>query len=125
MGYRSDVKLVFYTSNQSEIPFPVVKLWFDENFPVREAAEDWGADIEAGQNYVLISYEGVKWYSDTAHVQAVHAATDKFCETFEANEKEGAHYEMVRVGEDLDDIERDASGWCHWLLDVRREIIFN
>lgn len=120
MGYRSDVKLVFYTSNESTIPFAAVKLWFDENYP----KHDFG-DVEVGQNYVLISYEDIKWYDNYPEVQAVDGAIATFVDTFNANEDTGVHYEMIRIGEDLGDIERDASAYCHWLLDVSRTIHFN
>lgn len=120
MGYRSDIKLVFYTSNDSPTPFTAVKVWFDENFPKHDFC-----DVEVGQNYVLISYEDVKWYDGYPEVQAVNAAIEKFCETFDANEDTGVHYEMIRVGEELQDIERGASDWCHYLLDVSRTIHFN
>ena len=120
MGYRSDVKLVFYTSNDSTIPFSAVKFWFDENFPKHDFA-----DVEVGQNYVLVSYEDVKWYDNYPEVRAVNKAIEQFCETFDANEDTGAHYEMIRVGEELNDIERNYSSWSQYLLDVRREIVFN
>lgn len=120
MGYRSDIKLVFYTSNDSPTPFAAVKLWFDENFP----KYDFG-DVEVGQNYVLISYEDVKWYQGYDEVEAVNKAIETFVDTFNANEETGLHYEMIRVGEELQDIEHDHSAYCHCLLDVRREITFN
>ena len=120
MGYRSDVKLVFYTSNDSRIPFSAIKFWFDENYP----KHDFG-DVEVGQNYVLVSYEDVKWYDGYPEVQAVNRAIEKFVDTFNANEDTGAHYEMIRIGEELDDIERDVSGWCRFLMGVSRTIHFN
>lgn len=120
MGYRSDLKLVFYTDNKSEIPFAAVKFWFDENFP----KYDFG-DVEVGNNYVLISYEGVKWYQGYPEVEAVNRAIETFVDTFNANEDTGAHYEIVRVGEDTNDIEHDHSGWCNFLLYVNRTIHFN
>lgn len=120
MGYRSDVKLVFYTSNDSTIPFSAVKFWFDENFPKHDFS-----DVEVGQNYVLVSYEDVKWYGSYPEVEAVNQAIEKFVDTFNADEDSNAHYEMIRVGEELNDIERDASAYNHYLLDVSRTIHFN
>jgi len=120
MGYRSDVSVVFYTSNESKIPFAAVKFWFEENFPKHDFCE-----VEMGQNYVLVTYESVKWYEGYPEVNAVNDAIALFCETFDANEDTGVHYEMVRVGEDLNDIEHDHSGWCQWLLYVERKIHFN
>lgn len=119
MGYRSDVKLVFYTSNESKIPFAAVKLWFDENYPKHDFC-----DVEVGNNYVLVSYEQVKWYDGYPEVQDTTDAIAKFVDTFDADDDTGAHYEMVRVGEDTADIEHDHSEWCQWLLSVNRTIHF-
>lgn len=119
MGYRSDVKLVFYTSNESEIPFAAIKFWFDENYPKHDFC-----DVEVGTNHVLVSYEDVKWYSSSPEVEAVDNAITKFCEAFNANEDTGAHYELIRVGEEMNDIEHDHSGWCHFQLYVNRTIHF-
>lgn len=120
MGYRSDVKLAFYTSNESQIPFAAIKLWFDENYPKHDFGE-----VDVGQNYVLVSYEDVKWYQGYDEVEAVNKAIELFCETFDANEDTGAHYEIIRVGEELADIEHDHSGWCQFLMGVSRTIYFN
>ena len=119
MGYRSEVKLAFYTSNESQIPFAAVKLWFDENYPKNEHC-----DVEMGNNYVLVSYEQWKWYDGYPEIQAVYDAITKFTETFNANEDSGAHYEMIRVGEEAADIDRNQSDWCQWLLNVERTIYF-
>lgn len=125
MGYRSDVTISFYTSNGSDIPFAAVKLWFDENYPKQTAVDEWGAEIEEGQNYVNIWYTDVKWYDDYEHVRAVQAAIAKFVDTFDADTKPGAHYEMVEVGEDINDISHKHSEWCHYLLHVDRTIRFD
>lgn len=120
MGYRSDVSVVFYTSNEERMPFAAIKLWFDENYP----KFDFGC-VETGSDCVLVTYESVKWYTGYDEVTAVEAAIALFVDTFDANNDTSAHYEMIRVGEELPDIERDASDWCQWRLDVSRTIHFN
>ena len=124
MGYRSDVTYVFYTRKQSVVPFPALKLWFEENYPHKVATEEWGAQIEAGTDWIMVSYESVKWYSDYSHTQNVNAAIVKFNETFEANDHDDVAWEMVEVGEDLNDTQRDHSAYCDWRLDVERKIHF-
>lgn len=120
MGYRSNIKLAFYTDNKCATPFAAVKLWFDENFP----KHDFG-DVEVGNNHILVSYEDVKWYEGYPEVEAVDRAIALFCETFNANEDTGFHYEMIRVGEELTDVDHDHSGWCQFLMNVSRTIHFN
>jgi hypothetical protein len=126
MGYRSDVSIVFYSHDTEKLPFASLKLWFDENYPAKEAMIEWGAKIETGDDYVLVTYQYVKWYPDSAHVVAVDTAFARFIETFDANDSDGlASSEMVEVGEQVDDIQEARSDRCSYRLDVRREIIFD
>ena len=64
MGYRSDVKIVFYLTQGTIDPsnainaliknpdptpalsFAALKLWFEETYPVKEAKEEWEATID-------------------------------------------------------------------------------
>jgi hypothetical protein len=126
MGYRSDVSIVFYSHDTEKLPFASLKLWFDENYPAKEAMTEWEAKIETGDDYVLVTYQYVKWYPDSAHVVAVDTAFARFIETFDANDSDGlASSEMVEVGEQVDDIQEARSDRCSYRLDVRREIIFD
>ena len=121
MGYRSDVEVVFYTLDKEKLPYAVIKLWFDENYP----QYDWGTTIH-GEDYIRVSYEGVKWYSDYEEVKAVEEAIANFREAFQTDEPgTDAAYEMVEVGEDVGDIEAKGSGYCTYRLNVRREIVFD
>jgi hypothetical protein len=125
MGYRSDVSIVFYSHDTEKLPLASLKLWFDENYPHKDALEDWEAKIETGDDYVLITYQYVKWYPDSAHVVAVDTAYARFIETFDANDSDGlASSEMVEVGEQVDDIQEARSHYCRYRLGVRREISF-
>lgn len=123
MSYRSDVNIVFYTRKPDIIPFAALKLWFDENYP-REQAKSWSAEIETGDDYVLVKYRDVKWYDGYEHVGVVNAVVDKFTETFEANVHDDVAYEYIRIGEETNDIETDTSTWSDFRMYVRREICF-
>lgn len=139
MGYRSDVKIVFYltngTSESSEefnakrgtttLPFAALKLWFEENYPVREAKEDWEVSITYGDDHILIGYQDVKWYPSYPHPAAVEAIFEKFSDTFRSDERDHrAQYEYVRIGEEEPDIERNCSSYADHRLNVERSIIF-
>lgn len=124
MGYRSDVSVVFYTRNTEEVPFSAIKFWFDENYPRKDAVEEWGAEISVGPYWVMVTYQDVKWYSDYSHTQAVRATFDSFDECFQCNDFDRTAWEMVEVGEQMDDIRETRSDYCDYLLGVRREIVF-
>jgi hypothetical protein len=135
MGYRSDVKIVFYltkgtidsppTEDNPLVPFAALKLWFEENYPVMVAKDEWGAEIDYGDDYILLKYTDVKWYSGYIHPQDVETLFEKFTETFRSHERDHrAQYEIVRIGENDDDIERDCSDFADHRLYVVRDIIF-
>jgi hypothetical protein len=126
MGYRSDVSVVFYSRNIEKLSFAPLKLWFDENYPVKEALDEWGAKVDTGDDYILVTYLDVKWYPDFHHVFTVRSMIDKFSETFAAEESDGlASVEMVEVGEETGDIQETRSDWADYRLGVRCEIYFN
>ena len=124
MGYRSDVSVVFYTRNTEEVPFSAIKFWFDENYPRKEATEEWDAEISVGPYWVMVTYQDVKWYESYTHVAAVRAALDSFDECFDSDDSDRTAWEMVELGEQMDDIRETRSNYCDYLLNVRREIVF-
>jgi hypothetical protein len=139
MGYRSDVKIVFYLTNgcsesaeefnakrgTTTLPFAALKLWFDENYPHYVATSEWCAQIEHGKDYILLDYHDVKWYPSYDHVQAIESVFEKFSETFRSDERDHrAQYEFMRVGEEDNDIEVDRSSYADHRLCVERSIIF-
>lgn len=130
MGYRSDVKIVFYSTKgthekpQPPLPSAALKLWFEENYPVAEA-EEWGATIEHGDDYVLLTYTDVKWYDGYQHPNKVSDALELFSNTFRSDERDHrAQYEMLRIGEQDDDVEAERSSYADHRLCVERSIIF-
>ena len=140
MGYRSDVQIAFYltqgtsdtatyatppTEDNPILPFAALKLWFDETYPVKEAKEDWGATIVYGDNYITVSYQDVKWYEGYEHPNNVSEVFEKFSAAFRSDERDHrAQYEMVRIGEELDDIQKECSSYADWRINVERSIIF-
>lgn len=133
MGYRSDVVYVFYTKRDHAKTFPLLKLWFAENYPKQDFYEMDTDD----ETYIRVTYEGVKWYDGYPEVVAVEEATERFNETFEANSEASAKdqdaqldisafaWEGVRIGEDDNDITHDGSLWHDYRLGVNRSIYFN
>jgi len=138
MGYRSDVRIVFYLTHGCSdtiteandnpkplLPFVALKLWFEENYPIREAQHDWKAEIEYGDKHILLKYNDVKWFPSGDHVQAVEGVFEKFADTFNSHGRDHrAQYEIVRIGENDDDIERDCSDFADHRLYVVRDIVF-
>lgn len=138
MGYYSDVNIAFYVRRPyrvsttpaprpAEEHMPVLKLWFDENYPHQEAVEHWRATIDQNEDYILVKYTGVKWYAGYEHVEAVNAAFAKFHDNFDLNTSEETYlaYEMVRVGEETQDIEPEGSTWHDFRFHVLRDIVFD
>lgn len=131
MGYRSKVVFVFYTRHQDQVPFAALKLWFDENYPHKEAVTEWEARIETGgyhdhtQDWIMVTYEDVKWYQGYNHVEAVDRAMQNFIDTFDANDRDSVAFESIRIGEETEDIEERRSDYADWRLGVRREIYFD
>lgn len=124
MGYRSDVSVVFYTRNTEEVPFSAIKFWFDENYPRKEATEEWDAEVQTGHDYVLVTYRAVKWYEGFKHPAAVRACLYAFEKCFDTADKDEAAWEMVAIGEELNDVVEKRSNYCDYRLGVRREIVF-
>lgn len=135
MGYRSDVKIAFYLTHGTSdtpptkanplLPFAALKLWFDETYPVKDAKEGWGATIDYGDNYILVSYQDVKWYDGYEHPNNVSEAFEKFSAAFHSDARDHrAQYEFVRIGEEYDDVQLEGSSYNDHRIAVERSMIF-
>lgn len=131
MGSRSDVKIVFYLAKgardtpQPLLPFAALKLWFEETYPVAEAKDDWAATVEYGSDYIMVNYTDVKWYPICEHPNNVTDTFELFSNAFRSDERDHrAQYEMVRIGENDDDVEREASSYSDYRINVERSMIF-
>lgn len=122
MGYRSDVTAVFYVNEAKH--FPVLKLWLDENFPVKES----GNYIRWFNRGMIFEEENTKWYGDYEEVKAFNGAVEKFTDLIymDTSGNEDApkfSYEFVRIGEEYDDIETSWEGHhCEYILGVSRSV---
>lgn len=124
MGYRSEVKAVFYAPKKK---WAAMKLYVDENFPtVGDLIKD--EDLKefevGGYCGYLFEQDDVKWYDSYAEVIAFNEFVSAFLELAEGDNAEALEwsYEFVRLGENYDDIETVYSDDCAYLLDVKREI---
>ena len=119
MGYRSDIKAVFYTKDVDELP--ALKLFVDENFPesLKGNLEVIGSSVYFG--YVF-SCESVKWYGSYPDVAAFVKCVEAYTDLINGETEIPWVYEFIRVGEDTDDIESEHEGNCDYVLQVRREI---
>jgi len=121
MGYRSDVKAVFYTYEPSE--FPAIKLFIDENIPEWFKGDEYMKLFERGGKLrgVMFDMSEVKWYPSYADINGFERAMGMFEKL--ANESNGNWcFEFVRLGEEVEDIEERQSDGSNNLLYVSRSI---
>jgi hypothetical protein len=143
MGYRSEVDVVIYVPSDSDTAYPLLKLWFDANYPHNEAKHDWGAEIKYLQEdrAIMVYYNDVKWYEAYEHPQAVDKMFSEIDALLDAltvtTVKDGVSqdpnvtpfeiaYEYVRLGEEYQDIEINMSINADCVIAVNRstEITF-
>jgi hypothetical protein len=123
MGYYNDVRIVLYASNYvadaDKVEWPSLKVWFDQNYPLREMQE-WGGEVsyDPDTSTVSVFYHEVRW--DTSHTDAINLCLLKFVDTFA---EDAVAWEMIRLGENTDDIEMHTGGHAEHRLWVRREIM--
>jgi hypothetical protein len=122
MGYRSDVTIVFYPERlRCKQLWPLVKLWVQENWPDDVLS---AIDYREDQTIAVVTYESVKWYDDYDYVKGIHAALEKFTDSFESDEQQyRASYEFARTGEELNDIETYGTTFNDYRLGVIRETV--
>jgi hypothetical protein len=141
MGYRSEVDVVIYVPSDSDTAYPLLKLWFDANYPHNEAKHDWGAEIKYLQEdrAITVYYNDVKWYEHYEHPQAVDKLFSEIDALLDAlpvtTVKENTDpdttpfeiaYEYVRMGEEDQDTEINQSINADCVIAVNRstEITF-
>lgn len=134
MGYRSDIDVVFYVPSASDTAYPLLKLWFDANYPHAEAKDEWCASIDYDEENqaILVGYYDVKWYGGYDHPQAVEKAFDDIdnltrndtITTVTEDDTDAVPFEIawefVRIGEDDNDIETRASDNAEYVIAVNR-----
>ena len=132
MGYRSEVDVVFYVPTDSDTAYPLLKLWFDANYPHIEAKDEWCATIQYDEENqaILVGYQDVKWYDGYDHVKAVEKAFEDIDKLIHSHEKYEGYdtdttqfniaWEFVRIGEEYNDVETRASDNTDYVITVNR-----
>jgi hypothetical protein len=134
MGYRSEVDVVIYAPVDSGTSYPLLKLWFDENYPHHVATDEWGAEIDydpEGRG-IAVYYNDVKWYDTYEHPQAVERVfeaidvmLDQLAAAALASEDPNVipfeiAWEFVRLGEEDQDTEIRMSANADAVVGVNR-----
>ncbi len=118
MGYRSQVVAAFYAAEVKD--FPVLKLWLNENFPMKE----FGNCVRWFNRGMLFELDDVKWYDNYPDIKSFNEAVETFRDLFcvgNAQMLAGA-YEFMRIGEDYEDIETMRDGDYDYVLNCLRSI---
>jgi hypothetical protein len=120
MGYRSDVTIMMYPKNEKD--FAALKLYVDENLPDKFEVREGGR----GDKYLLLEFDGIKWYEGYEEVDVYTRAFSEWEDTFrDEADPEGEpifHYEFMRIGEGYEDVVYDGSYGSAHSLNVSREI---
>ena len=113
MGYRSEVDVVIYAPVDSETSYPLLKLWFDENYPHAAAKDEWGATItyDPDSRGIAVYYNDVKWYDTYEHPQQIENIFENIDRLLDEQSVAGdtkafnIAWEFVRLGEESQDTE--------------------
>ena len=128
MGYRSEVDVVIYAPVDSETSYPLLKLWFDENYPHHVATDEWGAQItyDPESRGISVYYNDVKWYDSYIHPQEVEKAFEAIDQLLDEQSVAGdtkafnIAWEFVRFGEESQDTEIRMSANADAVVAVNR-----
>ena len=128
MGYRSEVDVVIYAPVDSGTSYPLLKLWFDENYPVKEAKDEWEARItyDPESRGISVYYNDVKWYEHYEHTQAVEKAFEAIDQLLDEQSVAGdtkafnIAWEFVRLVEEDQDTEIRMSANADAVITVNR-----
>lgn len=128
MGYRSEVDVVIYAPVDSETSYPLLKLWFDENYPHHVATDEWGAQItyDPENRGISVYYNDVKWYDSYIHPQEVEKAFEAIDQLLDEQSVAGdtkafnIAWEFVRFGEESQDTEIRMSANADAVVAVNR-----
>lgn len=120
MGYRSEVKVVFYTYNKKKLP--LLKLWLAENWD-ETPTEKYGlqysktrissdppspVSLEYAFWGYLYEFDSIKWYDSYPEIERFINAFRSFDALCNEDNKFAA--EFSRAGEDVADVEELSAG---------------
>jgi len=126
MGYRSDVTIIMYPSENHRDKFAALKLFVDENLP-----DEFEVIGEGDKRYLHCFIDCVKWYDGYEEVRIYNKVFDEWDEMFADPDdpiaKEGLraepifNYEFMRIGEEYEDVEYHQSCGADHALNMSRE----
>ena len=115
MGYRSDVAVVIYGDQRDPEKYELLKTLMNTTF--EEVLTEFDAEWHDTKHVLEFEMDNVKWYDGYPDV-------DRFMHMLDdIGDIEGFNYELMRVGEDTEDIEHTSRGGdVDCVLSVSRSI---
>ena len=116
MGYRSDVAIAIHKDLQGE--FLTFLNTTELMAHIFGDMSDFHLDKDyQGDGHWLFTVDSVKWYTDYKDIQMF----EKFMDAMDEKSRHDAQYRLIRIGEELEDIEYRGD-WCEADIYVKREI---
>ncbi len=102
MGYRSDVYLAFH---KTLLPFWLAHINTEQLKMIEQDADSYDF-FGDNDEWCIITWNCVKWYSSYGDVKAIENAVEYF-----DTHKDQELFQYLRVGEEFDDVEQ--TGWAN------------
>lgn len=123
MGYRSSVTVAIYPDDRDQEKYATLKVLMGTTFKDAIAPFDEGCNWYDNKGVLVIEIGDVKWYDSFPDVQAFHQMLEDLTKGADGG-IEGYNYEMIRLGEDDNDIDHSIGGeYTEGLLYVNREVV--
>jgi hypothetical protein len=110
MGYRSDVSVVIYPDERNQEKYDMLKVLMGTTFKDTVALFDANMEWRDEGCALIFNIVDVKWYDSYTDVQAFLHMLNVLANEVKEGGIEGYNYEMVRLGEESDDIEFTEGG---------------
>jgi hypothetical protein len=126
MGYRSDVTVAIYPDDRKQEGYDALKVLMGTTF--KDAAAPFEADMEWHDDGCELVYNivDIKWYESDPEVKAFLHMLNVLANEVKEGGIEGYNYEMVRLGEESDDIEFSNGGeFIEYFMSVSRVVDMN
>jgi hypothetical protein len=121
MGYRSDVTVAIYPDNRKQEGYDMLKVLMGTTF--KDVPFDDCMSWHDDKCALVYNIMDVKWYDSYADIKAFLSMLDVLANDVEEGGIEGYNYELVRLGEDADDIEQSQGGCdIEYCLSINREV---
>jgi len=120
MGYRSDITVVIYGSECNAEKYEALRVLMPTTFAEAYGMWDGCAEWDTLHKTLIFRIEDVKWYETYPEVTAFTKMLETLTDELDYN------YEMVRLGENYEDIEQTFGGSdVDYILCVQRSVDIN